>query len=589
MHLLTTKRFINNPKTNNKIILVIITIVLLILINYNTWNIRKKLNVGTIIIENENKIKLLTATTNIPNNLVVTDLQQELMESTTSNQFTNTDSFIDEPYNNSLFNTNNPHTNLQSIFHSLATSTAVPMLNVTIIGKPHFYGGKNVIQADLLQRGFKLMEHLPGRNDPHYMRPQWIIVSCRDLGTSMDDETWFNKPNRIISASIRERANVLKRPFYWAIKAAAKKYGCPTSYTHIIPETYMLEFQPECQLFLQLLHNNTQYINSTWFLKTRLESFGRGVQIITSNEIISTSLVTLKDCNNNRIEHKIDFLAQRSLVNQALRINGKVIQSRSYLIIARYFPLLVFFMDGYVNVAPSESLSITNAHGNSSPRLMPFELYQYLQLHHEFSQQDILKLRTRMKFTIFRALWAVKDRLNLKRSVGSYSIFGVDIIFHSMKTIINTAAPLPNSKMLKIAILELNCNAELFNRVDIFGLTRVRTTHDLIHNVHDLILSITYHSQEVTMAILRNMDKVKDPLFSLQNEEQFATNTTYKRALELLYSENLPKFNIIRDSLVGGGSSTSNTGDDDTVDSRDNEDNNNGGFCLLDHDNKMSD
>jgi hypothetical protein len=398
----------------------------------------------------------------------------------------------------------------------------------TIVGVPHFAGGRDLIRKDFQQRNMTELDFADSAGGADI-----FSISCNDLRNRNVNFARRRANSVVVTGAQDERSLLVKRGFYWSIKRASASHGA-SCYMRVIPETFMTEKWSECMSLLSRLQSDlAANINTMWFLKTKMESFGRGVDTMTSINLIKR----LNDCKPQN--DSINFLVQRGIPN-VIKIGNKVTQGRVYVVIPRFFPLTVFFFDGYVNVALFPNSTITNSVSNRTPRLLPRDLFHALNL----SPKQLATVRNNVKIAILRAILALKPRLLEVETSSSFAIWGLDLIYYRS----GASSSSFNNDNIMVSILEINCNAELFAREDKSGLVRARVSRNLVHKTHDLILAAHFARNKfdsiLTEVVNQHYNLLQDPMKSLELDFNGLV-LNYTKPLELIYSETQPRFSLL--------------------------------------------
>ena len=310
-------------------------------------------------------------------------------------------------------------------------------------GSPHFGGGTTQLVHALERRGWVRTYASSSA--------ELLLTACHS------GPKWDTLSGVLVSATPGENSAVNKRALIRAVRNRASQLGC--DYVRVVPESFLLSEKRECEQFLDAARASEASVK--WFLKSPLDSFGRGVTVATPQEAMN-SVHGCKHTDANRI------FAQRGV--DSLELDGRRTQGRAYLFVSAYQPFTVFFKDGYFNVAGAEGDSkeamVTNLGSNQrSLRYAHDAFFNYLNI----SKADAALVRARIK----EAFLTMFLSLDITRRARSFTLFGVDFIV---------------DKSLGVRILEANCNCELFADPKKFGRERVEISTHLVRAMIDAVL-----------------------------------------------------------------------------------------------------
>ena len=318
-----------------------------------------------------------------------------------------------------------------------------------VVGSPHFGGGAQQFHQALQQRGWARTDVAEDAD--------LALASCVRL---LDKQVWrmLEAPGRLLSAAPGERAVVLKRALLRAVKTSQLAKAC--DYTSLMPQSFLVAEKDECARFLQAAAQSDA-TGATWFLKSALESFGRGIRVANTSQ----ALAAVRDCAGSPPR----FFVQRG-VERIVKLDGRRTQGRAYVFASSYEPLTLWYFDGYFNVAAAEGDSrealVTNLGSNQKSRRLPCrDAYAALNL----SSADTARVRARVK----EAFLTVVLALPLVRRAGSFTLLGVDFLL---------------DETLGVKVLEANCNCELFNDAAKFGQERVDISAALVRAMLDAVV-----------------------------------------------------------------------------------------------------
>ena len=377
-----------------------------------------------------------------------------------------------------------------------------------IIGQPHFVGGFQQFNKYMTMRGWTRKQGLNGG-------PEVVMLPCYGPLAA----AWSRwKPGRLISSSPHERSHVTKRPFFRAVHSYFKEQEC--DYTLFHPQTFLIDEDPtQCVKFLEAAKALPP--STKWFLKSRVESFGRGITVIRSSEAPEVT----GNCERPR---QLNFFAQRGVDNIFL-YDGRVTQGRAYLLVSSYKPWTAWFFDGYYNVAQvkvetdgtkiDKNANVPNMGSNQgSRRLLPTDIHDYIiQLGRP--ESDYAKMRHNIKQVALNVFMSLKG--TLEEHAGAYTLFGFDTIVDND---------------MEVHVLEANCNCELFNNPVKFGRERVETSSILVREMMDAVFATNWDVESFREKIFEN-----DALNSTLRDSSEQVVTKFPRStkwdLELLYTE----------------------------------------------------
>jgi len=153
---------------------------------------------------------------------------------------------------------------------------------------PHFCGGANLFRAYFSNLGWTPTTWQS--SEPLTV----LIVPCMLLLPSM--AFWRNAEQRsaqLISAAPHERNYAVKRPFNRAVQRRLQGIGC--SAAGLIPETHFVSVPEGCRAFVESAQRAGK--GARWFLKSRIESFGDGITVVSSPE---AALAAVGNCSAPR-------------------------------------------------------------------------------------------------------------------------------------------------------------------------------------------------------------------------------------------------------------------------------------------------
>ena len=315
-----------------------------------------------------------------------------------------------------------------------------------MIGSPHFEGGKLQIHRYFKERKWTLSV------------PSDALILFAPCQSNIPPDPHVP----LLSMAPQEHQHALKIPFFKAIKALFKT----CDYRTFHPESYVVESVRDCLDVSTILEEQRRQV---WFLKSARASFGDGIAVRTGDAALRREF---RSCDVYADKNK-RVLVQKG-VNNIMQYNGRNTQGRSYLFISSYNPVSVWFFMGYFNIAGSNKtvrdIHITNLRSNQhSTRLLFHELMKGR------TTEDMLELKNTIKSAALPAFLALKEKLGTNK--GSFSLFGFDFLVE---------------ESLKVKVLEVNCNCELFMDEQKYGKVRVMQSTRLVDNMIDIVLTSAF-------------------------------------------------------------------------------------------------